>query len=77
MKYRVTEILGTPEINADEWHLGQAQAMQEKYGLHHVSLANIVLVWEAYSDRYAAGWLVDDKESIESVFKVKLEENNE
>lgn len=77
MTYRVAEILGTPEVKTDDWHLAQAQAMQEKYGLYHLSLATIVLVWEAYSDTYAAGWLFDDKKSIESTFKVRLEENKE
>lgn len=62
------------ESQDSEWRLEQAADLQTKYDLFHLSLKQIILMWEDYSDSMCAGWLVDDVASVEEVFGVILEE---
>jgi len=63
-----------PQWPSDYCHYEYAKEMQEKYGLHDFKLSEIVVIWVNHSEDMCAGWLVDSKEEIESVFGVKLEE---
>lgn len=51
-----------------------AQNLKEKYGLVHLDIEEIIAVWEGYSDSMCASWMNPDKESVERVFNVDLEE---
>ena len=73
MKYRVVRI-GTLEDEPDDSRMSEALALRDRFGLHHLSLTQIAALWSRHSDSYAAGWLIPDKESVESVFSVELEE---
>lgn len=77
-KYKVTS-WGQVGLNnrTDPVTLDRAARLKETYGLHHLSLPQIVGAWENYSDSMSAGWLIDDKESVEEVFNVTLEEDIE
>lgn len=77
MTYKVVGIKPIkPLVPAEEnrWRIEQAAELKHKYGLNGWGLDDIVRRWEAYSDTYSAGWLVDSKESVEEVFGVILEE---
>lgn len=75
IRYRVVKagLLPNPQ-GENHPHEDYAFAMINKYGLDHLSVAEVIRTWEDYSDRCAAGWLIDDKESIEHAFNVELEE---
>jgi len=75
MKYRVLTYETPASYNDDhDTNLHWATMMREEYGLYRWTSAEIQHQWEAYSESMAAGWMVDDKESIERVFGVTLEE---
>jgi hypothetical protein len=79
-KYKIIEVVGKPEYEDeyDEFKKEQAKEMMFKYGLHsHFSLDEVMKAWQLYSDSLCAGWIIDNKESVESVFKVVLEEIDE
>lgn len=79
-KYKIVDVVGTPtyEDEYDDFKREQAKEMMFKYGLHsHFNLDQVMMAWQLYSDSLCAGWLIDDKESVESVFKVVLEEIDE
>ena len=65
------------KLDFDPYRLQLAEELRDRYGLHDFSLAEIIYKWETYSDMMCAGWLVDDPESVEQVFGVKLEEITE
>lgn len=75
-KYKIKKILNTepeyPIINPH--HYQWASDMRDEYGLSHLTLRQIVHLWENYSDSLCAGWLIPTKESVEDVFNVVLEE---
>ena len=53
----------------------RAYGIWEKYGLQgYYSVQEVDTLWDNYSDSMAAGWMMDDKESVEQVFGVILEE---
>ena len=67
MRYRVRSEVA-------EYDAQRARDMQEKYGLTMFSIPEIISVWRNYSDEfYAAGWIGDDKVSVEAAFGVVLE----
>jgi hypothetical protein len=65
------------ESSIDEWTLSLAKELMSTYGLWDFTLPEIITRWERYSSDMCAGWLVDDKESVEYVFGVELEEVTE
>lgn len=71
--YKVIGFTGTqhsPRI--DNHRYAQAADIKDTYGLPN-SIEEIISIWESYSDTMAAGWLIHDKESVESAFGVVLE----
>jgi hypothetical protein len=77
-QYKVTAILPPPVKEEPEElidvNLSRAMALRDKYGLLHLSVNEVAKIWEDYSDTYCAGWLIDDKASVEYAFGVTLEE---
>jgi hypothetical protein len=75
-RYEVAGINGTRRVKEnriDEYTFSRAQSMKQQYGLHF-TVPEIIETWEQYSETMAAGWLIDDKESIEDAFGVILRE---
>ena len=71
-QYRVATQYHRPPIpHEDEY---RAIEMRDTYGLTMFTISEIITIWEAYSDTYAAGWMGDSKDSIETAFQVQLEE---
>lgn len=74
--YRVKRIRGLPQPTHKS-DLGNAYDLQYEFGLDHLSLDLIDRVWREHSEKLAAGWLHPDKEDVEQVFEVELEEISE
>lgn len=77
MKYKVKTVKGVPNSASNSIKLENAKNLQEEFGLFHLQLDLIAWLWESYSETYSAGWMMPDKESIEYVFNVELEEAEE
>ena len=58
-------------------HLLEAKLLKEEFPeeTKGYSISEIKTIWEEYSDMFAAGWLNPDKESVESAFSIKQEQN--
>jgi len=52
------------------YHIKWAKEMKKEYPdiLAKFSISDIVEIWEAYSDTYAAGWLSDERKKVKEVF---------
>ena len=76
MKYMVTGIRGTPRLAHTSKEMVQwGTELMEKFGLTgHFSIEDIIQIWSDYSDAMCATWLIPDKESVERVFCVELQE---
>lgn len=78
MKYRVKtlrDLARNRQPEFDEWETNQGQEILETYGLApYYSLSDVIRIWKQHSENLCAGWLIHDKEDIERVFCVELEE---
>jgi hypothetical protein len=73
MKYKIIGFSGTRQVPKPDFETyGEALHMKETYGLPF-TVEQIIETWSSYSDRMCAGWLIDDKESVEDAFGVVLE----
>lgn len=72
-KYKVVGYSNTTHVVNVDYRYADASALKEEFGLPH-SIYMINHLWSDYSDKFAAGWLVPEKEEVESVFGVILEE---
>ena len=76
-KYKVASC-SKVHVKMPENDLFAARELRDKYGLgDFYSLEEIYAIWREYSESFAAGWLIDDKESVERAFGMELEEVKE
>lgn len=73
-KYRVISLNENEQRKYNEnIDLLYARELKEQFGLPH-DLLTIYHLWTEYSESYCAGWLFPEKESVENIFGVTLEE---
>lgn len=73
MRYKVVNFFGKARVNPDETRWDAHELMID-YGLQeYYTPEEVQLLWEDYSDSYAAGWLTPSPDRVERVFNVRLE----
>ena len=75
-KYKVVTVREPQKRWQPEYtHRSFALELIDTYGLaEYFNETEVTQLWEQYSERVAAGWLMPNKEDVEEVFGVVLEE---
>jgi hypothetical protein len=73
-KYTVVSTGKLSLYESVDQHIMMAEKLRQDYGLTHLSTERVLRVWEGYSRKLGAGWVMPTPEMVENVFGVTLEE---
>ena len=76
-KYVVKSIDRLANFDAQNEDMLKAEDIRNEYGLTFIPVEKVKILWQEYSESMCAGWMLPDKESVEQVFGVTLEEIND